>query len=93
MLKLNELPPQVLMLICQNLTVKETTRLTLTSRKVLKASYDDCFEGVWVIHSFHQILSKTGLTGLRNNQLQRVDQALYKMHYQCESLLSDCKEV
>ena len=60
---------------------------------MLAASFDDSFEGVWVIHSFHQILSKTGLTGLRNNQLQRVDQALYKMHYQCESLLKDCREV
>ena len=31
-LKLNELPPHILMLVCQNLTIKETARLTLTSR-------------------------------------------------------------
>ena len=48
---------------------------------------------MWVLFSFQTIFSKTGLTGIKNAAQKRIDEALHQMHFQCESIRSDAKEV
>ena len=35
--------------------------------------YNPDFDGQWIIKSFHHQLSKSGYSGLRNNNLRKID--------------------
>ena len=79
--------------VCKFLKPEETVRLTMTTKRVQKASEEKEFDSLWVLFSFQTIFSKTGLTGLKNSSQRRIDEALHHMHYQCESIRRDSREV
>ena len=65
----------------------------MTTKKIYKRLEEPEFNSLWVLFSFHTFFSKTGLTGFRNAAQKRIDDALHAMHFQCESIRSDSKDV
>ena len=65
----------------------------MTNKALLKRAQEPEFDSLWVLFSFQTIFSKTGLTGIRNASQKRIDEALHAMHFQCESIRRDSKEV
>ena len=43
--------------------------------------YESEFEGQWVIKSFQSLLSKSGFSGIRNNNLRKIDIQMRPMHF------------
>ena len=50
------------------------------------------FDGIWVINSFQTLFSKTGSTGIINQNLLRIDRDLNAMHYQTNRIKVICLE-
>lgn len=85
-----KLPVTVLVRIVQHLLPGETFRLMATCKYVRSMiTTRPEFDGQWVIKSFQNLLSKSGYSGLRNNNLRRIDIQLRAMHFQCESIRRD----
>ena len=85
------LPESALLRIVQHLTLTETFRFMVLGKYVRQAIiYRPEFEGQWVIKSFQGLLSKSGFSGLRNNNLRRIDIQQRGMHFQAKSIVLDC---
>jgi len=63
------------------LSYKESFKLTLVNKRFRKKLEDTVFDGLWVTCSFRALLSKSGLTGLRNANLRNIDENLMDIHY------------
>ena len=87
------LPPIVILKIVQHLNLNEAFRF-MTSCKYVRQTiiYQPDFDGQWVIKSFQSLLSKSGYSGLRNNNLRRIDIQQRGMHFQSQSILRDCMD-
>lgn len=65
-------------------------RLSVVSKKMAATFKDKEMDQVGVLNSFHLMLTKTGFTGLRNNNLKKIDMKLLNMHFQAEGLKRAC---
>lgn len=54
---------------------------------------DHCFDNLWICLSLRVIRSKTGLVGLRNSQLSKIDAAYHEMHYKVQKITHECKDM
>ena len=78
-----KLPLNVILKIAQHMGHTEVIKLTLMCRYVRETIiYSPEFEGQWVIKSFQGLLSKSGYSGLRNNNLRLMDIQLRTMYFQ-----------
>jgi hypothetical protein len=49
------------------------------------------FDKMWIIHSYHALLNKSGLTGLINANLMKVDTRLNSINTKTKTIIRDCK--
>lgn len=78
------LPLPVILRIVQHLQTLDTFKLMSVNRYVRHTiMYQPEFEGQWVIKSFQSLLSKSGFSGIRNNNLRKIDIQMRPMHFQC----------
>lgn len=84
------LPPSVLLRIVQHMQTRDTYKLMAVNKYIRRTMmYESEFEGQWVIKSFQSLLSKSGFSGIRNNNLRKIDVQLRPMHFQCQSVVQD----
>lgn len=77
-----KLPISVILRIVQHLQTKECLRFMCINKYVRETIfYEPEFEGQWVIKSFNQLLSKSGITGVRNSNLKKIDVQYRPMHF------------
>lgn len=87
------LPERVILGIVQHLDQVETLRFAALSKYVRHTViFSAAFDGQWVIKSFNSLLSKSGFSGIRNDNLRLVDIQLRNMHFQAKSIMQDSKE-
>lgn len=89
--RLSQLPLKNLTTIVTYLGIQEMSHLSLTSKQWYGIVRDPALEGHWVVQSQQYMLSKTGLTGLRNHNLIRLDHLLRDMHMESMQLVNRCK--
>ena len=45
------------------------------------------FEPLWTLHSYHELLSKTGWVGIKNSRLNRIDNVLKQMNSNANQII------
>lgn len=74
------LDKEILFKILSYIDAPEVGHMLMINHSLLIKLKSPYFEPLWTIHSFHEILSKAGLTAMRNWNLLRIDRDLKEMN-------------
>ena len=75
------------MRICVFLDMNEISLIPQLSKTMHRITKDEMFDPLWTIHAYHDFLTKTGYTGLKNYNLIRIDIKLREMYFQSRELV------